>query len=231
MARKFSTALRNAILGADVTVTGTGIASVISGSHITDSGNGLAIFQPGDKIIVPTALVAAGVATVVTVAAGGGDITVAETCLAQSAGASYTIALANKRSFRGIFKNGILEIYSGTQPSDADTIEAGTKLLRISVGSGAVTPGVATNGLNFDAPASGVLSKAAGEVWSGVGITGGTAGWFRFYTNLYHTGGGTTKICFDGAVSTSGAQMNLSSVSIVQGATTTIDSFTVTLGA
>jgi len=48
---------------------------------------------------------------------------------------------------------------------------------------------------------------------------------------MYHTGSGTDKIRFDGSITTSGAQLNLSSVSIVEGATTTIDTFTITLAA
>jgi hypothetical protein len=232
MARKFSTALRNHILGANVTTGAlTTLSSAASGNKILDSANGLAIFQPGDIITVSTALITAGYGTVVTVIADGSYLTVSETPNTQAAGASYTAALVGKRDFRNIFKNGILEIYSGTQPTDADTVEAGVKLLRITVSSGAVVPGVATNGLNFDAPSAGVLSKAAAETWSGVGLANGTAGWFRFYTNLYQTGAGTTLVRFDGSVSTSGAQLNLSSVSIVTSATTTIDTFTVTLAA
>lgn len=231
MARKFSTALRNAILGANVTTGAlTTISSSSTGNKILDSANGMAIFQPGDIISVPAALIAGGYGTVVTVQTDGSYLTVSETCEDQAAGSSYTVSLCNRRSFRDIFANGILEIYSGSQPADADTTESGTKLLRITVASGAVTPGVATNGLNFDAPSGGVLSKTS-AVWSGVGLATGTAGWFRFYTNMYHTGGATTKVRFDGSVSTSGAQLNLSSVSIVEAATTTIDTFTVTLSA
>jgi len=231
MARKFSTALRNLILGAATTVTGTTISSAETGKKILDSNNGLGIFQPGDRISVSTALIASGYGTVVTVMANGSYLTVSETPLTQGAGASYTVALLNNHHFRGIFAGGILEIYSGTQPADGDTTESGTKLLRISVLSGAVVPGVVTNGLNFDAPSAGVLSKATGEIWSGVGLDTASAGWFRFYTNLYHTGAGATKVRFDGSVSTSGAQLNLSSVAIVNGATTTIDTFTITLAA
>lgn len=232
MARKFSTALRNAILGANVTTGAlTTISSSSTGNKILDSANGMAIFQPGDKISVPAALIAGGYGTVVTVQTDGSYLTVSETCEDQSAGSEYTVSLCNRRAFRDIFANGILEIYSGSQPADADTTESGTKLLRITATSAAVTPGVATNGLTFDAPSAGVLSKAAAQTWSGVALATGTAGWFRFYTNMYHTGGGTTKVRFDGSISTSGAQLNLSSVSIVEGATTTIDTFTVTLAA
>jgi hypothetical protein len=231
MARKFSTALRNALAGAAVSVTGTTISSAASGNKILDSNNGLAIFQPGDRISVSTALITSGYGTVVSVQTDGSYLVVSETPNTQGAGSSYTVSLLNGRSMKDLFTYGILEIYSGSQPADADTIEAGTKLLRISASAAAITPGVSTNGLTFDAPAAGVLSKAAGQTWQGAGLADGTAGWFRFYTNMYHTGSGTTKIRFDGTVNTSGAQLNLSSLSIVTSAITTIDTFTITFSA
>jgi len=176
-------------------------------------------------------LIASGYGTVVSVQTDGSYLVVSETPLTQGAGSSYTVALLNGRSFKDIFTYGILEIYSGSQPADADTTESGTKLLRISASAGAVVPGVLTNGLTFDAPSAGVLSKAVAQTWQGAGLADGTAGWFRFYTNMYHTGSGTSKVRFDGSVSTSGAQLNLSSLSIVTSAITTIDTFTVTFSA
>lgn len=127
-------------------------------------------------------------------------------------------------------KNGCLWIYSGSQPATADAAATGTALLKITVSSGEFAHGTATNGLNFDAPAAGVLSKAAAEVWSGVGLADGTAGWFRFVGNPTDDLGVTTTLPrIDGRVSTSGAEMTLSTLSIVTGATVTIDSFAMNL--
>lgn len=134
-------------------------------------------------------------------------------------------------SFKDIFADGVLEIYSGSQPADADSAEAGTKLVRITVASGAFTPESATNGLEFGDASAGVIAKASGEVWSGVGLVTGTAGWFRFYDNDYDDGADAAAIRFDGAVATSGAQLNLSSTTITLSATLTIDAFTITLPA
>jgi hypothetical protein len=134
-------------------------------------------------------------------------------------------------SFKDIMADGVLEIYSGSQPANADAAEAGTKLLRITESGGAFTPGSATNGLEFGDSSGGSIAKASGETWQGDGITGGTAGWFRFYDNDYDTGSGTDKIRFDGAVATAGAELNLSSTTIVQSATTTIDAFTISMPA
>uniref|UniRef100_I2Q1D7 Uncharacterized protein n=1 Tax=Desulfovibrio sp. U5L TaxID=596152 RepID=I2Q1D7_9BACT len=134
-------------------------------------------------------------------------------------------------SLKTIMQNGVIRIFPGAQPTSADDTENATPLLEITVSSGAFTPGTATNGLNFAAPASGVAAKAAGEVWSGVATATGNAGWFRFYANDRTTGADTSHARFDGSVATSGAQLNMSSPAIIIGTTTTIDSFIVTLPA
>ena len=75
------------------------------------------------------------------------------------------------------YANGVLAIYGGaSQPADANDTEAGTLLALVTVASGAFTPGVSTNGLNFDAPSSGVFSKAAAETWSGIGLAAAGTG-------------------------------------------------------
>ncbi len=122
-------------------------------------------------------------------------------------------------------EHGIGFGYSGSQPANADAAATGTLLIRFTVGSGAFTAGVATNGLDFDV-ADGVITKSSSETWSGVGIADGTIGWIRFCGNATDAGGvSTTLPRIDCRVSTSGAECNLSNLSIVTGATTTIDSF------
>lgn len=141
---------------------------------------------------------------------------------------------ASGDSLANLLNTGVLDIYSGTQPTNADTAESGTLLVRITLSSGAFTPGTATNGLNFGTPASGVLPKSTGEIWSGVAVADGTAGWFRFYANtatMFTDGASTTAVRMDGAISTSGAELNMANLSIVTGGTTTIDGFNITLPA
>lgn len=232
MAKKLSTGLRNALLGLNPSVVAqTTVSFTSSTKTIADSGNGLGGFQPGDYILLAGGSGNnLGLKTVVTVNVAGSSLTVSETIDDASAGDSITITLLNGRSLASIFKNAILEIYSGAQPADADQAETGTKLLRISLASGSFVPGVATNGLNWGTPSSGALAKAS-EVWSGVGLAAGVAGWFRLYSNLYITGASTTVPRIDGSVGTSGAQLNLSTTTIVLGATTTIDTFTISLAA
>jgi hypothetical protein len=86
------------------------------------------------------------------------------------------------------------------------------------------------NSLRFGNPASGTLAKNA-DVWSGVGLANGVAGYFRLVTS--QDGGlvSTTDIRIQGTISTSGADLNMSSLNIALGATQTIDQFQLTFPA
>jgi hypothetical protein len=140
--------------------------------------------------------------------------------------------MLNSTGFTEAFNDGIIYVYSGPQPTDADTAVQGTLLGRVTVNNAAWAAGSPTNGLGFDAPAAGVISKAAAEVWRMLGIADGTAGWFRLCGNAADAGGSSTSLPrMDGTVAISGGDMNLSSISIVTSAPTTIDTFTFTLPA
>lgn len=134
-------------------------------------------------------------------------------------------------SLKDMMMDGIIEIFTGAQPADSDSAETGTKLVRITEASGAFTSGVAANGLELATTAVlGTIAKGS-AVWSGVGLAIGVAGWFRWYANVVVTGVSTARLSIDGACGTSGAQLILSSTSIVTGATVTIDTFNITLPA
>lgn len=135
--------------------------------------------------------------------------------------------LANKLldtgSLKATFAAGFLKIYSGSPPADADAAVTGTLLSTISIGSGGT-------GVNFDtAAAAGVLAKAPAETWSGVNAATGTAGYFRHVAAGDTGASSTTQARIQGTVGTVGADLNLTSVSLVSGATQTIDYYTVAL--
>lgn len=133
-------------------------------------------------------------------------------------------------SLKEALADGVIKIYSGSQPANADTAVSGTHLVTITVGSAAFTPGSPAAGLEFDAADGGEITKAAAETWSGVGLADGTAGWFRFYANATDAGSSSTTLPrIDGSIGTSGADLNMSSTSIVTDSTYTIDSFKFTL--
>ncbi len=133
--------------------------------------------------------------------------------------------LMDTSSMKTIFAGGLIRIYSGAAPADADAAPTGTLLCTISLAS-------AGTGINFDTSAvSGILSKAPAEVWSGVNAATGVAGYYR------HVAAGdtgvlsTTQARIQGSVATVGADLNLSSTSLTSGATQTIDYYSVTFPA
>ena len=133
--------------------------------------------------------------------------------------------LAGTTGFAATFANGIIEIRTGAQPVSADAAATGTLLGTVTLNSGAFTPGSPTNGLTFAAAENGAVSKSG--VWSFSGIAAGTAGWFRLKGNaLDNDALSTTLPRLDGSIAVSGADMNLSNLTISVAAPNTIDSFT-----
>ena len=133
--------------------------------------------------------------------------------------------LAGTTGFSSAMDRGVIDIYSGTQPASADAAATGTLLGTVTLNAGAFTPGVTTNGLTFAAANAGTVSKSG--IWALVGIAAGRAGWFRFRGNALDAGGISTVLPrLDGSVATSGANLNLSNISIAVGAPATVDTFT-----
>lgn len=131
--------------------------------------------------------------------------------------------------------DGVIYIFSGTQPSTGNAAPTGTFLGIVSVGGkklevGGFQHGTATYGLEFDAATGGAITKAAAETWQITAAATGTAGWFRFVANAADSGAADATETYpriDGRISTTGAEMNLSNLSMVAGATTTVDSFSI----
>jgi hypothetical protein len=87
-----------------------------------------------------------------------------------------------------------------------------------------------SDALVFDPPVAGVISKPSGSVWSGVASASGTASYFRL-VNSDDDGSEDTGIIYprvQGACGTGGAELNLSTLIFVNGATVTISEFNVT---
>lgn len=246
MAVRLSTGLRNKMLGLQATVvasfqgaTGAFVDGGGSADTITDSGNGFitAGFAPGQVLFCSGATTSAN-DTAVTgaiiqgVAAGTITLLTAIVDTAEAFAAATIIAAAEGGSLKDVFRDGVLRIYSGSQPTNADAAATGTMLLEITESAGAFVAGAFDNGLEFGDAASGAISKASAETWQDAGIASGTAGWWRFCANPTDAGAASTTLPrIDGNVGTSGADLNMSTVSIVAGSTYTIDTFTLTLPA
>lgn len=135
-----------------------------------------------------------------------------------SASAAGAVVTITARRGAGALPNGFVVAATATTLTTSTTNMAG---------------GVsAVNGLQFGTSAGGVLAKRASQTWSGIAGNNGTAGWFRFVGAVADPGTlDTTEstVRMDGAVSTSGAQLNMSSTTISASATQTIASFPITL--
>ena len=88
------------------------------------------------------------------------------------------------------------------------------------------------NGLRFSNASGGVLIKDASQTWTGVAVADGAALWFRLVGPVADSGILDTtesQIRLDGAVATSGQQLNMSgTTTIANGSTQTISTFPIT---
>jgi hypothetical protein len=140
-----------------------------------------------------------------------------------STGLRNALVGTNGQGFGEIMNNGVLDIFTGSQPASADYVETGTKLVRISSTCGT---GVG-DGLKFGTTGSGLLTIGT-PAWQGSTLVDGVAGWFRFYGSGGVAGTNGTAIRFDGAVGVSGSDLDLRYTNLSAGAVITIKTANVT---
>jgi len=132
--------------------------------------------------------------------------------------------------FRGAFANGVLDFYTGARPLSADSAATGTFLVRITLNGGAFTAGAATNGLNFGPASGNLVAKPSADVWRGVGVAAGTIGWARFKGNALDADQNTVALPrMDLVVGVSGADLNMSNLTVAVGSPHTVDIFEVAM--
>jgi hypothetical protein len=187
-------------------VTLTGGAS---GSVNTLTVNGIEVMGAAVAFNTSLTQTAADMATQINRYNGG------EEYLATSSGAVLTLTALPGT---GTMPNGFVVASSVTTITKTDANMAG-----------GVT---AVNGLKYEFPSGGGISKLASQTWSGVNAASGTAGWYRQYGSVADAGGlDSTYVYYreDGAIATAGAELNLSSTALVASATTTISSGSLTI--
>ena len=109
-----------------------------------------------------------------------------------------------------------LRIYAGTLPADADAAIGGATLL-VTIKNGA-------SALTWDNPAGGIISKPAGETWSGAAVATNTATFGRFVVASDTGTLSTTAVRIQGDVATIGAFINQDNAAMVSGAVQTVNS-------
>lgn len=124
---------------------------------------------------------------------------------------SSTVVTVKGKPGLGALPNG----YVTTGTSATITLTHGT------FASG-VTP---VNGLNWEVSTTGTMVKRSDETWQGTAVAGGTAGWFRWIAGVADAGSADSLeaiMRLDGAVATSGSQLNASSTTIALSSVQTI---------
>jgi len=134
-------------------------------------------------------------------------------------------ALLITGSFKALMDTCTLKIYSGAEPATANAALSGNTLLCeiFKDNDGATT-------LTFDsAAADGVLQKNPAEVWEGTVAAGGTSTFYRLELAADTQGLSTTEKRVQGAVAVAGAELNLTSISLLLGASQKIDFYSIAI--
>ena len=252
MAEKYSTGLRNWLLGGkDLREAFDDfIIKVFSGSAPSDADQAegvtaLCTITKASQTVDATEVSTAKQALIpITVAASGAVVSIkingtdyVYTVPAGSPSLTAT-ALAVAQMLDGIPGVDAVAVVSNATTDGNVVVRSSIRGLALTVADGAgktatytIADNTVTNArsdaLQWGTPASASMSKPS-EVWSGVNAATGTAAWFRIVrpddTGALLTGDAlaiTRRI--QGAIGTSGAELNLSNINLVIGATLTID--------
>ena len=145
----------------------------------------------------------------------------------------------------GLYYQGVIDVYDGTRPVDADdAITTQVLIGRITLNGGAFAEGTGTNGLVFGVPTVagsgaskvGSLSKPALTLWAmTAGTLSGTktATWARLRGNAVDAGGLSTvlpRIDMTVSDATGTGELKLSTVTFVTGTEAQVASFSYNQG-
>ncbi len=107
------------------------------------------------------------------------------------------------------------------------TLADGTGTTAITITSIEAASRASIYTLQFGPPTAGVISKTS-DVWSGVGLIAGVAGYGRLVLPTDDATLSSTQIRAQGVVATSGSEITMSNTSITVGATSTVDGASIT---
>ncbi len=152
-------------------------------------------------------------------------------CVASTTGASGVVTLTALPGMGATLNSGTLTFTSTTCTTAVTSTTFGS-------GTGGSVAGIAAaNGLKMDYnAAAGVFTKDITQTWSGTAVGAGTqtAGWFRYKSSVVDAGSLDSSAVFlrmDGSIATSGADMNMTSTAITNGAVQTMSVFQFTIPA
>jgi len=136
-------------------------------------------------------------------------------------------AIMTVAPFKTALANCILNFYAGSLPASADAVLPVDAVLLCTISDAG-----AGGALNWEATsASGILAKSSSQVWSGANVATGTAAWWSIQLPSDDGSASTTGVRMQGRLAVIGADINLSSVDLVEGAIQTLDYFVVAIPA
>jgi hypothetical protein len=141
---------------------------------------------------------------------------------------SSVVTAGGPNGLKGLMDGGVIMVYSGAQPVNADAAITGTLLGKITKDGAAFAEGTLTNGLTLAAPSGRTVSKST-DVWKYTGSAAGTMGWARFQANAIDDDSlSTALVRIDMSVGITSGDLRMTSVTSAIGSTATIDTFTIT---
>lgn len=121
--------------------------------------------------------------------------------------------IASVNAFTGLLNSGFIKVYTGAQPALNGAV-SGTLLASMTFSATAFPAAVASGG---------VVTATANAITSGTAGNTGTAGYMALVKS------DNTTVVATGSVGTSGADLNLNTLSITSGNTVSCASFLVTM--
>lgn len=129
-------------------------------------------------------------------------------------------------SLKSALDGGKINIYGGLVPASGDdsVVALNSPLLCI------VTNNSGATGITLDAaPANGVIVKTSTETWSGVNLASGVPTFYRHVSATDTNNSSITDKRVQGAIAQLGQEFDISSPSLVAGATQTVDYYSIQL--
>lgn len=244
------TALANAVVDiysgsqpatADEAITGTYLCTVSkSAGGFTAEVKGTGVLTVGTGVGTITAVTLNGInlldSTVTTTADSTANAVAVVAALNASAWNDLVVASNVAAVITLTAVNGLGARYNSATLAASVTASATLAVTSTSFASGtggSVVGVAAANGVTFGAAVAGVLSKATAETWSGTAAAAGTAGCFRISgessTQGTRQGASSTAVRLDGALATSGGDINLGSLTVSSGAPFILSTFSLTV--
>lgn len=144
-------------------------------------------------------------------------------------------ALLSSNDFKTAFAGGVLEIYTGSVPSSANSAVTSSAIVKITASGATHTASSASTagGLSFSSASSGAIAKSSAQTWKDSSASSGTAAWFCLYDNSHtkSVSSAGTVVRLQGSCGVGSGDLRMSNTSIASGATITIDTFTITMPA